>query len=468
MNKLKDFWLGLSRHIQIWRLAWQYEKSQPKKTAQKKHELEFLPAVLEIQETPASPIGRTMGLVILLLFVLAIIWASFGKIDIVAIAQGKIIPSDHSKIIQPLEVGVISKIYVEEGQLVKAGDLLIDMDSTSTNADQDRLGYDREAASIDAARIRALIAGETSIDANKETAPQLQRIQNRMLKDQQEEYRARMESAELMITQRQAALEVTKENIKLLKQTVPLLKEKVDSIKKMADKNFVSRVQYLEAEENYLDKAGALAAYKQQIHQNQAALDEAKEQRNVITAEFNKNNHTQLVEAEQKLSSIEQEVIKARSRTGYQRLTAPIDGVVQQLAVHTVGGVVTPAQQLMVIVPKEDRLEIEAWVENKDIGFVNAGQNAEIKVEAFPFTRYGVIEGQIRNLSQDSVALENIGYVYTARVSMVKSVIDVGNKVVNLSPGMTVSVEFKTGKRRLIEFFLSPLLRGIKETARER
>ena len=151
-----------------------------------------------------------------------------------------------------------------------------------------------------------------------------------------------------------------------------------------------------------------------------------------------------------------------------QTLTAPIDGVVQQLSVHTIGGVVTPAQQLMVIAPKEGQLEIEAWIENKDIGFVKEGQAAEIKVEAFPFTKYGVIDGKLLHVSHDAVPLDKVGYVYSARVDMEQTSIDVGDKQIRLSPGMNVAVEVRTGQRRVIEYFLSPILRGFKETARER
>ena len=151
-----------------------------------------------------------------------------------------------------------------------------------------------------------------------------------------------------------------------------------------------------------------------------------------------------------------------------QRLASPIDGVVQQLAVHTVGGVVTPAQQLLVVVPKEHQLEVEAWVENKDIGFVKKGQPVEIKVESFPFTIYGIIQGTVVSISDDAVPQEKVGLIYAARVSMERSAMQVEGKEVRLSPGMGVTAEIKTGQRRLMEFFLSPLLKSVQESARER
>lgn len=467
VRPLQQFWYGLEHHITVWKAAWRHQNDQPKLNLPKGDEFEFLPAVLEVQETPASPLGRAIVWVIVSLFVLTVIWASFGKIDIVAVAQGKIIPSDHSKMIQPLEAGVVRVIHVKEGQRVNKGDVLIELDATITGADQERLIHEQLIAETDAARIRAIINGKHLI-APKGIDKAVLRIQRKMLKDQQDEFKARVEVAKLLIEQRLAAVSTTEENIKYLTEALPLLKERAGSAKNMADKKFLSRTQYLEVMEKYLDKAQQLAAYKQQLTQTTAALNEAKKQYQTITSEIDKNNHTELANAEAKAKSLSKEVIKAISRTGNQSLTAPIDGVVQQLAIHTIGGVVTPAQQLMMIIPEEDNYEVEAWVENKDIGFVDPKQIVEIKVEAFPFTKYGTIDGAVLHLSKDSVPLENVGYVYAARVSMAKSVMQVGNKVVKLSPGMNVSVEVKTGKRRVIEFFLSPLLRGVNETARER
>lgn len=150
------------------------------------------------------------------------------------------------------------------------------------------------------------------------------------------------------------------------------------------------------------------------------------------------------------------------------RLAAPVDGIVQQLAIHTIGGVVTPAQPLMVIVPESQKLEIEAMVLNKDIGFVSANQPAEIKLEAFPFTKYGIIDGTVSQVSSDAIQDEKQGLVYAARIAMTQSSINVDGKQVNLSPGMAVTTEIKTGKRRIIEYLLGPVLQYRQESLRER
>jgi hemolysin D len=199
-----------------------------------------------------------------------------------------------------------------------------------------------------------------------------------------------------------------------------------------------------------------------------AAIFEARTQRAALVAETRRLALDSLNDAEQKRVAFDQEELKADSRGRQMTLTAPVDGTVQQLAVHTIGGVVTPAQALMVIVPKDNPLEVEAVLENKDIGFVSAGQEAEIKVETFPFTRYGTIDGTVTQVSGDAVADEQKGLVFVARVTLAKSDIRVEEKTVPLQPGMAVTVEVKTGSRRVIEYFLSPLLRAGEESLRER
>lgn len=464
----KRWWLGLAHHLQVWRSAWQEQNRQPPAVPSRGRELEFLPAVLEIQETPPSPLGRIITGSIVLLFVMAIIWASFGKIDIVAVAQGKIIPSDHTKIIQPLESGVVSAIYVREGQSVQQGEVLLQLDNTVSSAEIARLQNESIAALLEAARLQALIDEQDKLTAPAEAEPEEVALQQQMLQGQRAEQQARLASAQLAIQQREAALEMSRERVRHLAETLPLLKERAAAAKKMLDRHYVTRMSYLEIEQERLEKSQQLAAQKQQQVQDQAALAEARQHYQATRAELQRTWRAELARAETRARSLQEELVKARTRTGQQRLVAPITGVVQQLAVHTIGGVVTPAQQLMVIVPREGNLEVEAWVENKDIGFVDPEQPAEIKVEAFPFTKYGVIDGKILHLSRDAVPLDNVGYVYNARVSMARSSIQVGNKHVHLTPGMNVSVEVRTGQRRVIEYFLSPLLRGFSETARER
>lgn len=211
-----------------------------------------------------------------------------------------------------------------------------------------------------------------------------------------------------------------------------------------------------------------LAVQRERLKQDRAALDEARQQLDVVEAEFKRARLGELSELEMRAVSLGQEVQKAHQRTVVQRLLAPIDGTVQQLSIHTIGGVVTPAQPLLTIVPKGSKLEVEAWLENKDIGFVRSGQTAEVKVDTFPFTRYGTVAGTVTTVSEEAMEVENVGLVYSVRVALERTVVHTEERPVALMPGMAVSVEVQTGKRRIIEFFLSPLLRYSLESLRER
>ncbi|MDZ7752831.1 MAG: HlyD family type I secretion periplasmic adaptor subunit [Gammaproteobacteria bacterium] len=431
-------------------------------------ELEFLPAVLELQETPPSPVGRATAGVIMLLFVVGVAWAALGQMDIVAVAPGKIVPSDRSKVIQPLEAGVVRAIRVADGQRVAAGDVLIELDATAADADVARLANEAQAAALQAGRLRALLAGADAMAVPAGADGALAALQERLLVDQRNEYTARLESARLQVRERAATVAVTGAHIARLEAVLPLIEERTAAMADLERKHYGSRMAFLELEEERVDKVRELDTLRHQLERDRAALEDARARMTHITAEARHGWRAALAEHETRLRSIAEELHKAEGRRRRQRLVAPIGGVVQQLAVHTVGGVVTPAQTLMVIVPGEDRLEVEAWVENKDAGFVRRGQAAEVKVEAFPFTRYGTVAGTILDLSREAVTMEGAGLLYPARVALAHTAVEVGGAPVALAPGMNVTVEIKTGRRRLLEYFLSPLLRGLDESARER
>ncbi|UVT17020.1 MAG: HlyD family type I secretion periplasmic adaptor subunit [Nitrospira sp.] len=459
---------ALARHWTVWKAAWQVESSRPVGAAPRGHATEFLPAVLEIQQAPPSPVGRAILWTILAAFTGGVSWTMFGWIDIVATAQGKIIPSGYSKIIQPYETGVIASIHVQDGQAVKQGDVLIDLDSTLNRADLDRTLNEYRAAKVEAARLRALIRNQDTFEVPPDSDAASVVLQQQLLRDQLAEYQAKVAAAQHLVDQRQAAVEQTNENILRLEATVPMESERAEAYKKLFDRGAATKMDFLQAEGQRIDKAQELAGQKRKLQQDRAALGEAETHYRAMVSEFQQTKQAELSALETKAASLAQEVTKADQRTDLQRLIAPIAGVVQQLAVHTVGGVVTSAQQLLIIVPQDHPVEVEAQVENKDVGFVREGQPVEIKVETFQFTLYGTIPGCVVTVSDDAVLIEKVGLVYPTRVSMDRGTIQVEGKPVNLSPGMAVTVEIKTGQRRIIEYLLSPLLKSMKESLRER
>ena len=459
-----------------------------------KHELAFLPAALEIVETPPSPIGRSIGATIIALFCLALIWASFGHVDIVASAPGKIVPSGRVKLIQPFETGVVRAIHIHDGQNVKAGDVLIELDPTMTTAEGEHIKNDLVAAQLDIARLRAALSDgdnpQREFHPPAGASPALVNMQREFLARQIEEHRAKIASLDRQRAQKEAERATTAATIEKLGASSPLIQQRVDIRKYLADKELGSRLTYLETLQQLTENEKDLVVQQSRMQEADAAIAAITESRAQADAEFHRTLFGELAEAERKAGGLADDLAKAEQRTKLQLLTAPVDGVVQQLSVHTIGGVVTPAQQLAVVVPAGAVLEVESMVSNRDIGFVHPGQDAQIKVDTFNFTRYGLLHGRVVSVSPDAMVRETPKdknnndktkgadsessepkgqeFVYSARISLDRTQIQVDGVVTNLSPGMAVTVEIGTGSRAVISYLLSPLLRYQHESMHER
>lgn len=404
---------------------------------------------------------------------IAVLWAVFGRMDIVAIARGKIVPNGRSKTIQPFETATVREIRVADGQRVRAGEVLLELDATSADADRARYLNDLVSARAQSARSRAMLtaisSGElSSLEKVAEASTERQIQEQRNFDGQYGEYQAKLTRIDADIARHEAELKSTQLIVRKLEQTVPIARQRAKDFRDLVDKAFISKHGYLEKEQARIEQEGDLATQRSRLTELAAALAEVRGQRAAQVAETRRLALDNLNEGEQKASTFHQELVKAESRGKLMTLRAPVDGTVQQLAVHTVGGVVTPAQALMVIVPSDNPLEVEAFIDNKDIGFVNAGQEAVIKVETFPFTRHGTIPAKVTHVSHDAINDEKKGLIYSMRVHLGRTTMAVEDKVVNLSPGMAVTVEVKTGQRRVIEYFLSPLLQYGNESLHER
>lgn len=462
----------LRRYGAVFRHVWALRRDldPPPRLA---HEAAFLPAALELQETPVSPVPRIVAWLLMAFALLALVWAIFGHIDVVATAQGKIVPNAGSKLIQPIETAAVRAIHVIDGQAVKAGQVLVELDATVARADSTRSANELATAQLQSARSRALLAALASGRAPRIESPSgiaVERVaqEQRILDGQYGEYLARAQRIDAEISKREAERRSTEEIVRKLEQTVPIARQRAEDFKGLVDKNFISKHGYLEKEQVRIEQEADLQTQKSRLRELAHAIDEARGQRAALTAETRRTALDSVNEAEQKGTAHGQELLKSDTRAKLMTLTAPVDGTVQQLAIRTVGGVVTPAQALMVIVPRDDALEVEAMLENKDIGFVNAGQEAEVKIETFPFTKYGTIPAKLTHVSHDAISDEKRGLIYSTRAKLQRATIQVEDKTVNLTAGMAVSVEIKTGKRRVIEYFLSPLLQRGSESLRER
>ena len=457
------------------------------------HETAFLPAALEVVETPPSPIGRATGMIIILLFCSAVTWASLGKVEVVATAPGKTIVNGRTKVVQSAETGVVRAIHVHDGSMVRAGDVLIELDPTINVAELDHVKSDLLAARLDIARLQAALAA--GVDPVAKFVPpdgaseRLIEMYRRFLASQAAEHAAKLSEIDRKLAQKEVERETIAATIAKLGATIPLLQERVNVRKYLYDKEIGSKITYLTEAQELVGQQHDVIVQQSRLREAEAAVAELNQAKLKAAAEYRRGLYEDLAKAEQRAAGLAQDVIKAEQRARQQLLTAPVDGVVQQLAVHTVGGVVTPAQALAAVVSLDPNLEIEAMVLNRDIGFVVPGQSAAIKVDTFNFTRYGLLHGRVLSISRDAITRDRPQekgrdqptstesassepkgqeLVYAARVSLDRNEMEIEGGPVRLSPGMAVTVEIKIGSRRIISYLLSPLMRYNQEVLRER
>ena len=387
---------------------------------------------------------------------------------------------------------MVRSIRVQDGQAVTAGEILIELDPTVNAAERDHLRNDLLAEQLNIARLRAALAGGDDAVADftppADADAALISTQRQLLLSQVNEHRAKIAALDRQEEQREAERATTAATIRKLEATIPVIQQRVDIRKTLLDKELGSKLTYFEVLQSLVEEQQELDVQRSHLHEAEAAVAAIRETRRQGEAEYRHTLSDELAKTEQKASGLAQDLIKAEQKTRLQVLTAPVDGVVQQLAIHTVGGVVTPAQSLLVLVPSDSRLEIEAMVSNRDIGFVRPGQMAEIKVDTFNFTRYGLLHGEVLSVSQDAIIRDQQDRAndrrpgsptdssepkgqelnYSARISLDTSLMQIDDRMVNLSPGMAVTVEIKTGSRMILSYLLSPLLRYRQETLRER
>lgn len=442
----------------------------------------FLPAALEIQESPPNPIARRLAWSLLTLLILGIVWACLGKVNIVASAEGKIIPSSRVKQIQPLEKAVVKQILVKEGERVAAGQPLIELDSVLTLADEKRFSSELQRAQLRLAVNQVLVAllemplalqsevtfSSLQMPAIESAAEQDLALHRRIVWQKWQEYQAQFQSLKSSLDRNSAERAATQENINKLEKTVPIISRRAATLKDLYSKNFASELDYLQVEQEHIQQQHDLAAEKQRLNQLIAGKAEIAQHMRALTAQFSSTQLAEYSENQRQIATLQEELAKASDLNSKKILYAPVAGQVQELAVSTVGGVVTDAQLLMLIVPEEEELEVEVFLENKDIGFVRKEMLAEIKIHTFPFTKYGVINGEITTVSDDAIVDEKRGLIYGMRLRMAQNTLLVDGKEVRLKPGMAVTAEVQTGKRRIVEFFLAPLLRHGQEGLRER
>jgi hemolysin D len=463
-----DLW---HRYREVFRAAWAERRAitGPDRQA---HEAAFLPAHLELMETPLHPAPRWTMRLIVALTLLALLIAVFGKLDIVVVAQGDLIPDSNVKVIQPAITGVVRAIHVHDGQSVSAGQPLIELDVRQAAADAAAAHASRVRAGLAQARAQALLqavaTGKLPMLESVPDAAVIDRQQAADLVEQTwEAYQAKLQDAQSELRARQADLSSTRQEIAKLDATAPLARKQADVYHNLAAQKDVTQIDYLDREQTAQNQTHELDAQRSHAVQLEATIRQQEADLAGTTAQFLRDQQLELDKDRQDLAQSRAEETKTTIRQGLMTLTAPVAGTVQQLGVHTLGGVVTTAQTLLEVVPG-DSLQVKATIENRDVGFVHAGQPATIKVAAFPYTHYGTLTGSVIELANDAAQDRKRGSVFVAYVRLNSNRMLIDQRWVELTPGMSVTAEITTGKRRVLSYFLGPLIQHAQESMRER
>ncbi|MEM9810236.1 MAG: HlyD family type I secretion periplasmic adaptor subunit [Pseudomonadota bacterium] len=465
---------GLRKHVAVAWDAYRADKDEAK-TRQDHADTAFLPPALEILETPPNPLGRTVLWVIMLFLMLAVLWSVLGKVDVVASAQGKVIPEGRVKIVQAAGEGVVREILVRDGEKVEQGAPLIVLDPTVTGADLAQAEEGHRTALIDLARAEALAshsAGKpmafTAPDLDPAMSPTAEEAQAAFVRAKTAEHEAaRAEILENIVRATRDQAMVAAEAQKLEEQ-IPLVDERLQGLQELASQGYAPRMRVAGTREQVIALTQDLAIRREELGKHDAALGALRQSLAKLEAEFAAETLDALTEAEAAVRLRREELVKAEERSRLTMLTAPEAGTIAQLSIHTIGAVVRPADALLTVVPAGSGLMVEAMVLNKDAGFVRQGQPVEVKLEAYPFTRYGVVTGRLETISRDAVENEDLGLVYPAIVHLDTDVLEVHGEDRLLEAGLSATAEIKTGRRRIIDFLLSPLSRRMAEAGRER
>lgn len=457
----------MARYQAIFRAAWaaRHELAGPRRLAD---EAAFLPAALSLQETPAHPAPRRLAWALMLLFVVAMAWSILGQVDIVAVAPGRVIVSDRTKIIQPLETSVVKAVWVQDGDRVRAGQVLIALDPTMATADKASVQEQRRAALSEKLRTQTLLRLLAERNPGAPVTAAVPPDMTAQLVSEWLDISAKLAKLEATRRLRQAEISTAQEAIAKLEATVPMAQQREADYKKLVGQGYISGHATQDKTRDRVELERDLATQRARLAETQAAAAEAQAALASFVSETQRSLSDRFAQAATRHSQLDAESTKATQREKLTQLTAPVDGVVQQLAVHSVGGVVTAAQPLMVVVPEHAAVTAEVAVANQDIGFVNPGQRVTVKLETFPYTRYGTVDAVVERVAADAVVDEKKGSYYPAILTLHQRDMVIDGKRMALSPGMNVTAEIKTGRRRVIEYLLSPIQRAGQESLRER
>lgn len=446
-----------------------------------KDALDFAPGLLAIQERPPARLPRTLMYVVLALFLILLTWSIFGKLDIIASAEGRLVPQSYVKIVQPADAGIVQEILVKEGESVKAGQILMRMDTKLAKADEQTLTTELALKSLQLRRIDAELAKQPLVRDSDDPDDLFRRVEAQY-RDHQQAYRDALNQARESLEKTQRDYQAGTEILTKLREVTPILKAQADSYAGMGKDGYVPQVMVQDKQRDYLEKAQDLRAQESTVQSLKAAIMQSKAQLAEVTSKYRSELQNERIDAESQHRKLQQEWIKQEHKTSLHELKASQSGIVKDLATHTTGTVVSPGTVLLSIVPENEPLVAEVMVKNDDVGFVFPQQKVKLKLLAYPFQKYGMIAGEVthigpdasnmdpqqnanKDLSRDSAAPT---MTYKALISLSSQEISAEGEKFKIVPGMQVIAEINQGQRSVMEYLLSPVRKTLHDSGRER
>lgn len=459
---------ALGKQWIVWKAAWEAESDQPPNRAVPEGPpAEFLAEALDLQHRPTSPIGPALLLTILIASVALAGWTLLVRVDSVTAAHGKVVRSGDSTPMHSSESGVVRTVYVRDGQTVKQGDLLIELEATKKLEERDRISKEYRAIQVEAARLRALIEHQATLKAPSDGDADEIRFQQQLLRDQLTQHQTKIAAAQQLVDERRTTIVRTKETLLRGKAALSVETARTEQSKKLVEHGVGAKTDFLQVESRRLERLEEVSRLEKQLEQERAALVEAEQEFHALVWNFRKTKQAELSSLETKAASLAQEATTIERNAGLQQVRSPMDGMVQQLAVQAAGTVVTPAHQLLVVASLDQSVEVEAHVERNDVGVIHEGQPVEVKIESFQPASHSTILGHVLRRVDEATPTKDVGPASSIRVRLDRATIREGSTEVMLAPGTVVTVEIKAGPRRMIDYLLEPLLQSGNERVRE-
>ena len=395
---------------------------------------EFKPLLCEIEDKPISPLGRFTFWVVTALILITLLWLIIGKIDIVVNARGVVIPDGEAKIIQSFDNGVITNIKVKEGDFVKQGQTLMEIDTATTEPQLESLKANLDYINLERKRLRGEKVSDSRIEA--ETQNELYKSSYADLQNQIMMKNAEIRRLSTEISNYQSQLRINQDKERRMLEVSDILAK--NDLEKVKAENI-----------DYRNRISSL------MHQRR----EVQKELDYVKSNFKTQNLTELASRDKQANELDAEIKEIEFRKQQQNIISPVDGYVNTMMVHTVGGVVTPAEKIISVVPANAPLVVKVNVLNKDIGFIREGMPVLIKIDTFDFQKYGIVNGTVKKIAKDSIEDEKEGPIYDVYISLLNKTLMVEGKETPITTGMSLSAEIKVGKRRIIEFFIYPMIK---------